>query len=296
MVPGAVLVIVAVGILAGTWSAVMANHPAYQLTLLASVVLGLALVASGARSRPAVSGGALRTTLRVLAAASVIGLAAMLVWLKPFLASSEALQAFGSSPGVAISDSRTATVYEPETPASAGLVLYGGARVDPRAYAVLAGRIAAKGYRVVVLKCPFDLQLLCPDAASAYVDDSIPWAVGGHSLGGVAASSYAGSNAAVDGLVLWASFPVADISGRTGLAVSSITGSADGLSTPAKVAERVPLLPADTLFVEIPGAIHSFFGDYGLQPDDGVATISREAAQDQIVAATVALLSRISAP
>ena len=75
-----------------------------------------------------------------------------------------------------------------------------------------------------------------------------------------------------------------------------ITGSADGLSTPEKVDERKPLLPPGTEFVEIPGAIHSFFGDYGLQPGDGTPTVSREAAQQQIVALTVALLERISDP
>jgi hypothetical protein len=47
--------------------------------------------------------------------------------------------------------------------------------------------------------------------------------------------------------------------------------------------------------VEIAGGIHSFFGDYGLQPGDGVATTSREQAQAEIVTATVAMLDRISA-
>jgi hypothetical protein len=232
----------------------------------------------------------------VLAASAGVGAAALLLWSEPFVASPAALEAVQGSSSVTTTDSRTATVYEPAADPLAGLVIYGGARVDPRAYAVLADQIAAQGYRVVVVKCPFDLQLLCPDAAAAYVDDSMPWAVGGHSLGGVAASSYASSHPEVDGLVLWASFPVSDISGRDGLAAASISGSADGHSTPAKIDERKPLLPPGTEFVEIPGAIHSFFGDYGLQPGDGTPTISREAAQQQIVAATVALLERISDP
>ena len=294
--PGAVLVLVVVLVAVRTWSALVANHPAYPISLLIALAIGIWLLVTGLRRRPRPARGALRTGLRVLAASAGIGAAALLLWTEPFVASPAALDAFAASAGVTGTDSRTATVYEPAEDPLAGLVIYGGARVDPRSYAVLASEIAAQGYRVVVVKCPFDLQLLCPDAAAAYVDDSMPWAVGGHSLGGVAASSYAGSHPEVDGLVLWASFPVADISDRTSLEASSITGSADGLSTPEKVDERKPLLPPGTEFVEIPGAIHSFFGDYGLQPGDGTPTISREAAQQQIATSTVALLERISDP
>jgi predicted alpha/beta-hydrolase family hydrolase len=296
IVPGAALVAVVALVAVRTWSALVANHPAYPVALLAGLVLGVWLLVTGIRPRPRPEQGRVRTTSRVLAAAAGVGLAAALLWSEPFVASPAALDALAGGSGATVTDSRTATVYEPAGEPLAGLVLYGGARVDPRAYAVLAEQIAAQGYRVVVLKCPFDLQVLCPDAAAAHVDDSMPWAVGGHSLGGVAASSYAGSHPEVDGLVLWASFPVSDISGRTDLETTSITGSADGHSTPAKVDERRPLLPAGTEYVEIPGAIHSFFGDYGLQPGDGTPTIDRETAQQQIVAATVALLERISDP
>jgi hypothetical protein len=296
IVPGALLVLVVVVIAVRTWSALVANDPAYPVTLLAASAGGLWLLATGLRRRPPPPPGRGRTALRVLAAAGGAGIAALLFWVEPFVATPAALEALDASAGITGTDSRSATVYEPASDPLAGLVLYGGARVDPRAYAVLASQIAAQGYRVVVVKCPYDLQLLCPDAAAEHVDDSIPWAVGGHSLGGVAAASYADAHPEVDGLVLWASFPTSDISGRAQLAASSISGSADGLSTPEKIDERAGLLPAGTEFVQIPGAIHSFFGDYGLQPGDGTPTISREAAQAQIVASTVALLERISDP
>jgi hypothetical protein len=294
--PGAALVLVVLLVAVRTWSALLANHPAYPISLLLALVVGCWLIVTGLRARGRPAPGRVRTTLRGLGALAGIGVAALLLWSEPFVASPTALDALASSTGVTSTDNRAATVYEPADDPLAGLVIYGGARVDPRAYAVLASSIAAQGYRVVVVKCPFDLQLLCPDAAAAYVDDTIPWAVGGHSLGGVAASSYAGSHPEVDGLVLWASFPVSDISGRTGLAASSISGGEDGHSTPAKVEERKPLLPPGTEYLEIPGAIHSFFGDYGIQPGDGTPTISREDAQAQIVAGTVALLERISDP
>ena len=80
----------------------------------------------------------------------------------------------------------------------------------------------------------------------------------------------------VDGLVFWAAYPVADLSDRDDLAVASISGSEDGFSTPQDIADARDLLPADTTYTEIEGAIHAFFGDYGDQPGDGTPTISRE--------------------
>jgi pimeloyl-ACP methyl ester carboxylesterase len=58
--------------------------------------------------------------------------------------------------------------------------------------------------------------------------------------------------------------------------VLSIAGSDDGLSTPEKIADARPLLPADAEMVEIPGAAHASFGDYGPQAGDGEPTISDE--------------------
>jgi hypothetical protein len=292
VVPGATLVLVVLAVAARTWSALLANHPAYPLTLAAAFVAGLALVVTGLRRRPRAPAGAVRTVLRVLGSAAGLGAAALLLWLMPFLAEPVALDALRGSDQVTVTDGRTATVYSPAGEPRSGLVLVPGARVDPRAYAVLASRIAAEGHEVVVVKCPFDLELLCPDAPAGFVTEDMPWVVGGHSLGGVVAAAYAGRDSEVDGLVLWASYPLQDISDREALVVASVSAGNDGFSTPAKVDERMPLLPADTERVEIAGAIHSFFGDYGIQPGDGVASVSREEAQDQIVAATLALLDR----
>ncbi len=294
IVPGVGLVAAAGVVVLGAWSALLANNVVYPLTLLSALLLGLWLLRSGARRSPPARRGAVRTSARVLAAAAGIGLAAALLWLKPWVATQVALDALAAGGTVTVSDSRAETIYAPSATPRAGLVLYGGALVDPRAYSVLATKVAERGYRVVVVKCPFDLELLCPDAAAAYVGTTMPWAVGGHSLGGVAASGFAGRRSEVRGLVLWASYPVSDLSARTGLATVSITGTEDGLATPAKVDERRPLMPPGSVFTPITGGVHSFFGDYGLQPGDGTPTISRAAAQAQIVAATVALLDRIA--
>ena len=122
------------------------------------------------------------------------------------------------------------------------------------------------------------------------------WAVGGHSLGGVAAASFAAAEPDLaEGLLLWASYPADDrLAGRDDLAVASISGSEDGFTTPTDVDDSRSDLPAGTTFVEVPGAVHSFFGDYGLQPGDGTPTTSRDQAQEAIVTASLALLEEIS--
>ena len=115
-------------------------------------------------------------------------------------------------------------------------------------------------------------------------------------LGGVAASSFAADHPTnVDGLLLWASYPADDrLASTDELAVSSISGSEDGLTTPADVADSRADLPADTTFVEVPGAVHAFFGDYGDQPGDGQPTTSRATAQEAIVAASLDLMAKVS--
>ena len=78
------------------------------------------------------------------------------------------------------------------------------------------------------------------------------------------------------------------------LVALSVSGSEDGLSTPEDIEASRADLPTDTVFTEVEGAAHAFFGDYGEQPGDGTATIGREHAQEQIVTATVEALERVS--
>jgi len=111
-------------------------------------------------------------------------------------------------------------------------------------------------------------------------------------MGGVAAAAYAapaGSPAA--GLVLWASYPDDDLSARTGLAVTSVSGTADGLTTPQDVADSRAKLPPSSRFVTVAGALHADFGDYGPQSGDGVAGVDHATAQQQIRAATLAAVT-----
>lgn len=55
------------------------------------------------------------------------------------------------------------------------------------------------------------------------------------------------------------------------------------------------MLPADTQFVVIDGGNHGQFGDYGLQPGDKQATVTRANQQAEVVDATVQFLQSLSA-
>jgi pimeloyl-ACP methyl ester carboxylesterase len=150
------------------------------------------------------------------------------------------------------------------------------------------------GVLVVIVKQPFDIGLLATTAPQAFVDEHPEvrvWAVGGHSLGGVAAARFAHDNPGrVRGLVLWASYPDLSLAGRTDLQVASVSGTRDAFTTPADVAASRSLLPGSTAYTSVDGAVHSSFGDYGEQPGDGTPTAGRADAQRQVVAATVELM------
>jgi dienelactone hydrolase len=203
------------------------------------------------------------------------------------------------TPQVHIADSATRIELSPTgATRSTGLIFYPGAKVDPRAYVPNLTPIAAAGYPVIILKVPYNIAFAGRGAALRAIDAHpavMRWVVGGHSLGGVVASSVAGSNdPRVRGLLLWASYPSSTLADRTSLQVTSISGSNDGLATPAKIDAAKAKLPPDTRYVVIEGGIHSFFGDYGLQSGDGTPSVSRHTAQQQIQAATLDLMHRVA--
>jgi predicted alpha/beta-hydrolase family hydrolase len=181
-----------------------------------------------------------------------------------------------------------------------GVIFYGGSQVDPRGYAPPAHDIAAAGFLVVLVSMPRDMALLAPERAGRVISDFPEigtWAVGGHSMGGIAACAFAKENQeGVDAVVLWASKPTANNRlDTTELAALSIYASEDGIY-PADVIDESRLhLPADTQYVEIKGGNHFQFGWYldDHQPIDGEATISREEQLGQTVEVTVAFLQTL---
>lgn len=184
------------------------------------------------------------------------------------------LAAARANPAISIEDAPEGIVLSPSGGDSeAGLVFIPGAKVDPWAYVPLLQDVAADGFTVVITRPWLNLAFFDPrglDAFTSAAPDIDAWAVSGHSLGGVRACQLAGD---ADALILFASYCSNDIS-ATDLPVLSLAGSEDGLSTPAKIADNRHLLPAEAELVEIDGASHASFGDYGPQSGDGTASIS----------------------
>lgn len=182
-----------------------------------------------------------------------------------------------------------------------GFIFYPGGGVDPVAYAPLARAIAGAGHPVIIVPVTLRLAFFDVDAATpvfATFPEIRRWAIGGHSLGGVAASWYARANPyRVSGLILWAAYTDADHSLATAtLPVLSISGTRDGNVTPAKIVAGRLLLPVPTRYVAIEGGNHNQFGSYRFQANDGTPTISRTEQQRQVVDATVAFLDTLGAP
>ena len=183
---------------------------------------------------------------------------------------------------------------EPQEPV-VGLILYPGGRVDYRAYAAHAQSIAEAGFTVVLLPMPLNFAFFginrAADVIEAFQDVEI-WAVGGHSLGGAMAAEFTLRNPQlVSGLVLWSAYPGqnADLSG-VDVSVVSIYASNDGLATLEEINASKARLPVETTYINIEGGNHAGFGWYGVQNGDGIADISQEAQQLQIVDATVNFL------
>lgn len=213
----------------------------------------------------------------------------------------EALDALESDDVVAVDTSRWLVFTPADSEPTTGFIFYPGGRVLAQSYAPLGRRLAEEGYLAVLVTVPLNLAIFDTGAAAPVIEafpDIRHWAVGGHSLGGVAAADFAHSNpGTVEGLLIYASFPQAadDLSDRDDLVVASVYGTLDGLALAEEIENSAQYLPDDTQFVAIEGGNHAQFGWYGEQSGDNAATISHEEQTDQIVAATVAVLEAISA-
>lgn len=152
------------------------------------------------------------------------------------------------------------------------LIFYPGGKVEASAYAPFCETISQNGILCIILRMPFHLAVFDINAADT-VYEQFPeienWYLGGHSLGGAMASSYASKHTdLIKGLILLGAYPTESMK----IPTVALYGSED------KILDRTKLSIVDYA-IQISGGNHAYFGNYGEQKGDGTATISREEQQ-----------------
>jgi predicted esterase len=213
-----------------------------------------------------------------------------------YKASQDAISGLKSNTSVNVTVDKT-IIFSPVTlTAPVGFIFYPGGKVDEKAYSYIGQGIAEKGFYVFIVQMPLRLAVFDPNAADTVIKENPEiknWVIGGHSLGGSMAASFAFNNPErISGLVLLASYPAGsnDLS-KSGIRVISVTGTNDGVLNKKSFISSEKLLPGNTITVSIPGGNHSQFGDYGVQSGDNKAEISIEQQHRIVVENILKLLS-----
>ncbi len=235
----------------------------------------------------------------IIAALLIGGGIGLNAYLTPLPAMPEAQAALHSNRQIQVTIDETIAFRPAIITPTTGLIFYPGGLVEPEAYAPMARDIAEQGYLVVIAPMPYNLAILNPERANDIIaahPEINRWAVGGHSVGGVAAAQFVKKHPnLVQGLIFWAAYPTAaeDLSQWTG-SVACLYATNDGLATEEDIAASRSLLPPATQWTPIIGGNHAQFGWYGPQEGDKPASITRQEQQQIIVAATRALLLEIT--
>ncbi len=154
-----------------------------------------------------------------------------------------------------------------------GFIFYPGAKVEEEAYLPLLNMISNEGINVFLIEMPFKLAVFGSNRANYVIEnynhiDS--WYIGGHSMGGAFASSFASKNQdKIDGLVLLGAYLYGNYPVEHSI---TINGSNDLI---------VSELKYDTNVFIIEGGNHANFGNYGIQKGDGQASIDKNLQQEQ---------------
>ena len=170
------------------------------------------------------------------------------------------------------------TILSPDKPSDSALIFYPGAKVEHTAYIPILEKLRQNGITCVLIKMPFKMAIFNSNAADK-VFGELPtikyWYIGGHSMGGAMASSYAAKNKGkVKGLILLGAYIYGDVSPENALTIYGTLNA--NLEDNINYTENI---------VIIRGGNHAQFGNYGEQRGDPPATISREEQQDIAVKA-----------
>lgn len=170
------------------------------------------------------------------------------------------------------------TIIPAAEPSDTALVFYPGAKVEAVSYLPLLESLKERGISSVLVEMPFNMALFDSKAADQ-VFELLPeienWYIGGHSMGGAMASSYASNNSdKVEGLILLGAYIYGDYPPEKAI---TIYGSFN-----SNLEKNIDYT-ANIVLIE--GGNHAQFGNYGAQKGDPLATISSQEQQDIAVQA-----------
>ncbi|MDD3307847.1 MAG: alpha/beta fold hydrolase [Acetobacterium sp.] len=179
------------------------------------------------------------------------------------------------------------TILTPDTPSDTALIFYPGAKVEHTAYLPILEKLRQNGMTCVLVEMPFHMAIFDPNAADT-VFDTLPtiknWYIGGHSMGGAMASSYAASHQdKIDGLILLGAYIYGDFPPEKALTIYGTLNA--NLEKNINYTENI---------VIIEGGNHAQFGNYGQQKGDPQAAISSEEQQDIAVQAILDFIKQRS--
>ncbi len=205
-----------------------------------------------------------------------------------------ALTALISDDNVEVETDPWLTFSPKNTTPSTAIIFYPGAKVEPESYSVLAKSIAVEGYLVFIAPMPLNLAVLGVNSATEIISEYPEienWIMAGHSLGGSMAAKFTYDNPSlISGLILLASYPADsnDLS-TSNISCLSIYGEMDTVLS-QDIPSTAPFLPENHTMYEITGGNHAYFGYYGEQKGDGIATITREQQHAETTAQILLLL------
>ncbi len=174
-------------------------------------------------------------------------------------------------------------VLRPEEAFDTALIFYPGAKVEYTAYLPILEKLRQQGIASVLMKMPFNMAIFSVNAADRAfqaLSGVRNWFIGGHSMGGAMASSYAAQHPdKVKGLVLLGAYIYGGVSPKNAVTIYGTLNAS--LEKNINYTDNV---------VIIPGGNHAQFGNYGEQRGDPLATISRDEQQDIAVQAILTFI------
>lgn len=216
----------------------------------------------------------------------IVSVSAFFIWASDYYhAQDEALAILQSDDTIIVKDNLT--ILSPSTETDTGFIFYPGAKVEAVAYLPILEKIKQEcGITCILVEMPLNMAIFDKNAAAdvmAQFPEISNWYIGGHSMGGAMASSFASDHEdEIKGLILMGAYIYGDYPPSKSLTIYGTFNS--NLEEKIDYTENI---------VVIEGGNHAQFGNYGKQKGDPDATITAEDQQDITVQAMKNFISEI---